>query len=74
MLFVNSVCNLNLLGGDLFVHAKSDSNSKLFELAQEFLRKLPKDSVKSFEDFYGFVYKDGRDLSGFIDGSLFVEM
>ena len=33
---------------------------------------LPKDSVKQFEDIYSFVYKNGRDLSGFIDGTALV--
>jgi len=33
---------------------------------------LPKDSVKQFEDIYSFVYKNGRDLSGFIDGTVLV--
>ena len=26
------------------------------------------DNISSFEDLYGFVYEDSRDLSGFIDG------
>jgi len=29
---------------------------------------LPAGSVESFEDIYGWVYQNGRDLSGFIDG------
>jgi len=55
-------------GGDIFIHAKSDSTSKLLELAQRVLAQLPKGSVASFEDVYGFVFRGGRDLSGFIDG------
>ena len=55
-------------GGDVFVHAKSNQVSKLFELAQVIMKNLPKDSVASFEDIYSFVYQNGRDLSGFIDG------
>ncbi|XP_025095375.1 uncharacterized protein LOC112564634 [Pomacea canaliculata] len=56
-------------GGDIFIHAKSNQISKLFELCQEIMRNLPKNSVESFEDVYSFVYKNGRDLSGFIDGT-----
>ncbi|CAL1539657.1 unnamed protein product [Lymnaea stagnalis] len=56
-------------GGDVFIHAKSNQISKLFELCQLFIKSLPKDSVESFEDIYSFVYQNGRDLSGFIDGT-----
>lgn len=56
-------------GGDIFIHAKSDNTSKLFELCQTVLAAFPKDSVDKFEDIYSFVYKNGRDLSGFIDGT-----
>ena len=55
-------------GGDIFIHAKSDEISMLFELCQEVMSRLPADSVDKFEDIYSFVYKNGRDLSGFIDG------
>ncbi|KAL8609838.1 hypothetical protein ACOMHN_020673 [Nucella lapillus] len=56
-------------GGDVFVHAKSHQVSKLFELGQVILKNLPKDSVDKFEDIYSFVFRNGRDLSGFIDGT-----
>lgn len=56
------------LGGDIFIHAKSNNRSKLFELAQRIISQLPAGSVESFEDIYGWVYQNGRDLSGFIDG------
>ncbi|XP_005098845.1 dye-decolorizing peroxidase YfeX [Aplysia californica] len=56
-------------GGEIFIHAKSNETSKLFELCQLFIRSLPKDSVDKFEDIYSFVYQNGRDLSGFIDGT-----
>ena len=52
----------------MFVHAKCNQMSKLFELGQVVLKNLPKDSVENFEDIYSFVYRNGRDLSGFIDG------
>ena len=57
-----------IIGGDIFIHAKSNDMSKLFELGQTILGKLPAGSVDKFEDTYSFVYKNGRDLSGFIDG------
>ncbi|XP_067935810.1 dye-decolorizing peroxidase YfeX-like [Watersipora subatra] len=56
-------------GGDIFIHAKSNSRSKLFELAQRIMAQLPAGSVQSFEDIYGWVYQNGKDLSGFIDGT-----
>jgi Dyp-type peroxidase family len=56
-------------GGDIFIHAKSDTPSKLFELAQMVQRTLPKGSIDRFTDVYSFVYQNGRDLSGFIDGT-----
>ncbi|KAK7469770.1 hypothetical protein BaRGS_00036197 [Batillaria attramentaria] len=56
-------------GGDVFVHAKSNEASKLFELCQVLLSKIPKDSIENYEDIYSFVYRNGRDLSGFIDGT-----
>lgn len=56
-------------GGDVFVHAKSNNPSKLFELCQMFLNSLPAKSVENAEDIYSFVFQNGRDLSGFIDGT-----
>uniref|UniRef100_K1RBF6 Uncharacterized protein yfeX n=1 Tax=Magallana gigas TaxID=29159 RepID=K1RBF6_MAGGI len=56
-------------GGDVFIHAKCNTPSKLFELAQVVMKNMPANSVESFEDVYSFVYKNGRDLSGFIDGT-----
>jgi len=56
-------------GGDIFVHAKCNTKSKLFELAQKVVSSLPSGSIDKFEDTYSFVYKNGRDLSGFIDGT-----
>lgn len=56
-------------GGDIFVHAKSNTMSKLFELAQRIQADLPCGAAEQFQDIYGWVYKSGRDLSGFIDGT-----
>ncbi|KFD53045.1 hypothetical protein M513_06161 [Trichuris suis] len=55
-------------GGDLFVHAKSDSRSNLFEFSRLITNKI-KPFIEKFDDIYGFVYKDNRDLSGFVDGT-----
>ncbi|CAH8616067.1 unnamed protein product [Schistosoma rodhaini] len=57
-------------GGDIFIHAKSHNYGKLFELTQAIIDNLPPRSVAKFEDIYGWVYRDGRDLSGFIDGTM----
>ena len=66
-------CNTVISGGDIFIHAKSDNTSKLFELCQKVMATLPAGSVDKFEDIYSFVYKNGRDLSGFIDGKFYRE-
>ncbi|VDP47412.1 unnamed protein product [Schistosoma margrebowiei] len=54
-------------GGDIFIHAKCHEYGKLFELTQAIINNLPNGSVIKFEDIYGWVYRNGRDLSGFID-------
>lgn len=56
------------IGGDIFIHAKSNSKGNLFQLANVVLKNLPEGSVDKVEEIYGFVYRGGRDLSGFIDG------
>ena len=65
---------LYMLGGDIFIHAKSHSRSKLFELCQLMMRSFPASSIEKAEDVYGWVYQNGRDLSGFIDGTYAVHM
>ena len=55
-------------GGDIFVHAKSSNYSNLWELAQAIIRSMPPGSITKAEDIYGWQYREGRDLSGFIDG------
>ncbi|XP_062521944.1 dye-decolorizing peroxidase YfeX-like [Corticium candelabrum] len=56
-------------GGDIFIHAKSDSYSNLFELAKQVVGAFPPNSIDKFEDVFSFVYENGKDLSGFIDGT-----
>ncbi|GAA48783.1 hypothetical protein CLF_102029 [Clonorchis sinensis] len=54
-------------GGDIFIHAKCHERGKLFELCQAIVHSFPTGSIDKFEDIYGWVYRGGRDLSGFID-------
>eukprot|EP00743_Colponemidia_sp_Colp-15_P001452 GILK01001591.1.p1 GENE.GILK01001591.1~~GILK01001591.1.p1 ORF type:complete len:382 (+),score=35.39 GILK01001591.1:43-1188(+) len=56
-------------GGDIFVHVKTLTYSQAFEILDAVLSALPPGSVAKFEDRYGWGYKDGRDLSGFLDGT-----
>nr|CDS33687.1 iron dependent peroxidase [Hymenolepis microstoma] len=56
-------------GGDILVHATCGEKGKLFELAQAVLADMPESAIKKVEEEYGFVYRNGRDLSGFIDGT-----
>ena len=60
------------IGGDIFIHAKSNSKGNLFQLAHTVLKNLPEGSVDKVEEIYGFVYRGGRDLSGFIDGKCII--
>ncbi|KRY73626.1 Sodium-dependent phosphate transport protein 2A, partial [Trichinella pseudospiralis] len=55
-------------GGDIFVHAKCDTKSNLFDFAWRVMELL-RPYVKAFSDVYGFSYHGNRDLSGFIDGT-----
>ena len=63
---------VNSLGGDIFIHAKSSNYSNLWELAQLIVSAMPADAVAKAEDVYGWQYREGRDLSGFIDGEQMV--
>mmetsp|Transcript_808 Transcript_808/g.1119 ORF Transcript_808/g.1119 Transcript_808/m.1119 type:complete len:436 (+) Transcript_808:624-1931(+) len=56
-------------GGDILLHVKAETQSMLFETVKEFVDQLPSGSVAKVEDRYGFQFQDGRDLSGFIDGT-----
>jgi len=61
--------NMPATGGDLFLHVKGDNLSQCYETVDAFVNSLPKGSVASVDDKYGFQYQDGRDLSGFLDGT-----
>ncbi|XP_014667481.1 PREDICTED: probable deferrochelatase/peroxidase YfeX [Priapulus caudatus] len=56
-------------GGDIFIHAKSNSVSKLYELTKRVIDQMPRAAVRDWSDTYSFVFRNGRDLSGFIDGT-----
>ncbi|CAH8530113.1 unnamed protein product [Schistosoma turkestanicum] len=56
-------------GGDILVHAKSDDRGMLFELAKLIIFGMPSECVAKFEDIYSFLYRGGRDLGGFVDGT-----
>lgn len=43
--------------------------SLCFETIKAFVNSLPKGSVEKVEDEYGFQFQEGRDLSGFLDGT-----
>ena len=50
------------------MHAVCGEKGKLFELAQAVLHDIPEKAIDKVEETYGFVYRNNRDLSGFIDG------
>ncbi|VDO50182.1 unnamed protein product [Schistosoma margrebowiei] len=54
-------------GGDIFVHAKCNNHGMLFDLAKSIIQNMPRGCVDKFEDIYGWTYRDGRDLSEFVD-------
>jgi deferrochelatase/peroxidase EfeB len=62
--------------GDIIIHVKAKTYSLCFETGfisfltqvQSFVKCFPSESILKVEDNYGFEYKDGRDLSGFLDG------
>lgn len=55
---------------DLVVHVKASTRSLCYEVIDEFVSTLPRDLIDEMEDHYGWQYQDGRDLSGFIDGTM----
>lgn len=56
-------------GTDLVLHVKADSRSQCYEVVQAFVNALPQEAIVKIEDRYGWQFRDGRDLSGFIDGT-----
>jgi len=56
-------------GGDILLHVKAETKSLAWETVKAFVDSLPKGSVQSIDDQYGFQFQEGRDLSGFLDGT-----
>nr|VZH99687.1 unnamed protein product [Spirometra erinaceieuropaei] len=56
-------------GGDIWIHASCAEYGKLFELSQAIQSEVPQKAIEKTEEVYGFRYQNGRDLSGFIDGT-----
>ncbi len=55
-------------GGDLLIHLISDRHDLNFEVAGR-LRSELQPMVELMDEVHGFRYLDGRDLTGFIDGT-----
>ena len=53
---------------ELVLHVKAKNASKCYEAINLFVDSLPKGSVETVNEHYGFQYQDSRDLSKFIDG------
>ncbi|KAH9492514.1 hypothetical protein Btru_046302 [Bulinus truncatus] len=53
--------------GDIFVHAKCENHGQLFDFCKHYMHGFPECSILEFEDVYGFDFKNGRDISGFLD-------
>ncbi|VDM05177.1 unnamed protein product [Schistocephalus solidus] len=51
------------------IHATCAEYGKLFELSQAIQAEIPEKAIENTEEVYGFRYRNGRDLSGFIDGT-----
>jgi len=56
-------------GGHIFLHVKAETRSLCYETVKAFVDSLPKGSVAKVDDEYSFQFQDGRDLSGFLDGT-----
>lgn len=54
---------------DIILHVKANTRSLCYEVVEQFVESLPQDAIESIADQYGWQYKDGRDLSGFLDGT-----
>lgn len=56
--------------GNVIIHIKAQSYTLAYETVQEILKALPEHAYKVVSERYGWKYKDGRDLSGFLDGTM----
>jgi len=55
--------------GQVILHVKAQTCSLCFETVKAFVDSIPQQNLCHFTDHYGWQYKDGRDLSGFLDGT-----
>jgi len=55
--------------GQVILHVKAKSRSLCFETIKAFVDLIPEQNLCHFTDHYGWQFKDGRDLSGFLDGT-----
>jgi len=56
-------------GGDLFFYTKAQRLDLCFEAAKIFVAALGVQNVQKVEQTNGFKYLDGKDLTGFVDGT-----
>jgi putative iron-dependent peroxidase len=54
--------------GDILLHIRAERMDLCFELALQIMARL-KDVVTVVDEVHGFRYFDGRDLTGFVDGT-----
>ena len=54
---------------DLYVHIHSMNNSATFDCGNSFIALFEKDMLTVGDETMGFVWRDSRDLTGFIDGT-----
>lgn len=64
-----SVGEMPATGGDIFIHIKCDDEGKLFDMARTINCEMPSKAVAKRDETWGWVYRGGRDLSGFVDGT-----
>ncbi len=53
----------------IVLHVKGSTRSQCYEVVQGLVDQLPENAIEKVEDRYGWQYRDGRDLSGFLDGT-----
>jgi len=65
----------NIIGGDLFLHLRSNRKDLCFELGLQFCRLIPDKSIKQLDETFGFAYMSSKsnglshDFTGFEDGN-----
>lgn len=62
--------DLPVTDDEILLHVKAATQSLCYEIVSQFVKSLPLDLILTVDDKYGFQYQDGRDLSGFLDGTV----